>query len=92
MSTYGEKHVVQNGVWSGAKLLNSCDEKLWAKIEEQVINRSGWVLTGPVFLKIMLDLILTSLAQSMRGFTEHFKSITPKDFDGENISEYVSFA
>jgi hypothetical protein len=67
-------------------------EKLRAKIEEQVINGRSWVLTGPVFLKIMLDVILASLAQSMHGLTEHFKSITPKDFDGENISEDVSFA
>ena len=31
-------YLLQNLIWSGTKLLNSCDDKLWMKIEEKTLD------------------------------------------------------
>jgi hypothetical protein len=69
MMKRGQEFHVENLLWSGEKLLNSCDDKLRQKIEEQTI---GWLVehaTGPVYFKVMIHLILASSAQSLRGLT-----------------------
>jgi hypothetical protein len=48
---YGQDFVLENLLWSGAKLLNSCEDKLRQKLEERTI---GWAVEhtmGPVFSK-----------------------------------------
>jgi hypothetical protein len=92
MMKRGQEFHVENLLWSGAKLLNSCDDKLRQKIEEQTI---GWPVehaTGPVYFKVMIHLILASSAQSLRGLTLQLEKLTIKDIDGENVADYVSFA
>jgi hypothetical protein len=46
---WGADFVVQNLLWSGAKLLNSCDDTtLWQKLEEKMIvwKTFSWLLKG----------------------------------------------
>lgn len=91
MTLYGQNWLLQNLLWGGTKLLNSCDDKLRQKIEEKTM---GWMVqhtTGPVYFKVMLDNILASTPESMRGLTNILQETTLKDFDGENVTEYVSF-
>jgi hypothetical protein len=89
---YGEDYHVQNLVWSGTKLLNSCDDKMRQKLEEETMHLDTYHQTGLVYLKILLTLIQASSATSMRGLITNLQMISPVDFDGENIIEYVSFA
>jgi hypothetical protein len=89
---FGQEHHVENLVWSGTKLLNSCDERLRQKVEEQTIGWPVEYATGPVYLKLMLDNILASSAESLRGLIQVLQSTTLKDFDGESVAEFVSFA
>jgi hypothetical protein len=51
MMKRGQEFHVENLLWSGAKLLNSCDDKLRQKIEEQTIGLPVEYATGPVILK-----------------------------------------
>jgi hypothetical protein len=89
---YGQEFVLENLLWSGAKLLNSCDDKLRQKLEERTLGWTVEYMTGPVFFKIMLETILASSPESLRGLTTLIQTTTLKDFDGENVIEFVSFA
>lgn len=89
---YGQEYHVENLLWSGTKLLNSCDDQLRQKVEEQTI---GWPVehaTGPVYFMIMLENILASSPESLRGLINVLQNTSLKDFDGENVIEFVSFA
>lgn len=91
-TTYGQESHVENLIWSGTKLLNSCDDLLRQKIEEQTI---GWPIqwaTGPVYFIIMMENILGSSPESLRGLISVLQTTTLKSFDGENVTEFVSFA
>lgn len=91
MSGYRQWWILQNLLWSGAKLLNSCNDKLRQKIEEKTLGWSVEHLTGPVYFKIMLENILASSPESMRGLTTTLQETKLTDFDGENVVEYMSF-
>jgi hypothetical protein len=91
MSGCGQKWMLQNLLWSGTKPLNSCDDKLRQKIEEKTLGWSIEHSMGPVYFKIMLDNILVSSPKSMRGLTTILQDTMLTDFDGENVTEYVSF-
>ena len=84
--------LVQNLIWSGTKLLNSCDDKLRTKIEEKTLDWPVQHTTGPVYFKIMIDNILASTPESMRGLTTILQETKLSDYNGENVTEYVSFA
>lgn len=89
---FGQDFVIQNLNWSGKRILNSCDDNLKGKILEEL---SGYDLTaqaGPVYLKVLLDLILTASHQSLRGLVTQFQTLSPKDFPGENVMEYITHA
>jgi hypothetical protein len=89
---YGQEFVLENLLWSGAKLLNSCDDRLRQKLEERTI---GWPVehtTGPVYFKILMTTILACSPESLRGLTTLIQTATLKDFDGENVVDFVSFA
>jgi hypothetical protein len=89
---YGQDFMVENLLWSGAKLLNSCDDTLRQKLEEQTIGWPVEYMTGPVYFKLLMQTILAASPESLRGLTTVLQSTTLKDFDGENVSEFVSFA
>ena len=86
----GQDYHVQNLFWSGTKILNSCDEELRKKIEEQIISFPVEHRTGPVYFKIMIGLILSSSASTMRVLTQQLSDLTIKDFDGESVITYAS--
>jgi hypothetical protein len=87
-----DNYLMQNLLWSGTKLLNSCDDKLRRKIEEKTMNWLVLHSTGPVYFKVMMENILTSTPESMRGLTTIIQDTKLSDFDGENVTEFVSFA
>ena len=84
--------LVQNLIWSGTKLLNSCDDKLRTKIEEKTLDWLVQYTTGPVYFKIMIDNILASTPESMHGLTMILQETKLSDYNGENVTEYISFA
>jgi uncharacterized membrane protein YgcG len=89
---WGADFVVQNLLWSGAKLLNSCDDTLRQKLEEKTIGWAVHYTTGPVYFKLLMQNILASTPESLRGLTSVLETTTLTDFDGENVTQYVSFA
>ena len=90
--SYGATFHVQNLTWSAEKLLNSCDDALRQKIEE--LSKTFLIehKTGPVLFKILMDVILASNEDSLRGLTTLLTKTNVKDFDGENVLKYTSFA
>ena len=89
-SRFGQTFQVENLIWSGTKILNSCDDELRTKIEEQVIGYPIGHRTGPVFFKIMMSLVQASSKSSMRALTRKMEQLSVKDFDGESVVSYCS--
>ena len=89
---FGPMYMGQNLVWSGTKLLNSCSEQLRQKIEESTNSLTIDAKTGPVYFKIMADLVIASSSQSMRVLVRRLENISVTDFPGENVSKLCSFA
>jgi len=86
----GQDYHAQNLLWSGTKFLNSCDDELRAKIEEQTLKFSVEHRTGPVYLWIATKLIMSSAASSLRSLINALTSIALTDFDGEDVTSFVS--
>jgi hypothetical protein len=82
---YGQDFVLENLLWSGAKLLHSCKDKLRQKLEERTIGWAVEHMTGPVYFKIMMETILASSPESLHGLTMLIQTTTLKDFDGKNV-------
>ncbi len=51
-----EDYIVENLVWSGEKLLNSCDEELRDLILMKALFLPQKEVGGPVYFKIMMDI------------------------------------
>ena len=71
---YGPKYMGENLMWSGTKLLNSCEDDLRQKIEETKNHLPTVCHTGPVFFKILVDLVIASSSQSMRVLERRLKA------------------
>jgi Zinc knuckle len=89
-SRYGQDFQVENLFWSGTKILNSCDDELRAKIEEQTIGYEAGHCTGPVYFKIMMNLVQASSKSSLRALTRKMEQLSVKDFDGESVVKFCS--
>lgn len=87
----GQGYHAENLLWSGTKLLNSCDKTLREKIEEKTIGYPVECQTGPVHFKIMIDLILSSSDQSMRSLATRLETAKMSDYPGENVITASSF-
>jgi len=87
----GQPYHVENLLWSGNKLLNSCDDKLRQKIEEKTIRYSVEHRTGPVYFAIMIALVLASSSQSLRILTKKVENLSLTDIPGENVQTATSF-
>jgi hypothetical protein len=89
-----DNYLVQNLLWSGTKLLNSfCHDKLRRKIKEKTMNWSVLHTTRPVYFKvIMMENILVSTPESMHGLMTILQDMKLSDFNGENVTEFISFA
>ena len=87
----GATYHAENSIWSGTKLLNSCEERLRQKIEEQTKDFSLRHRTGPVYFKIMMGLIVASSSQALRAMAKRIENLSLKEFSGENVIQAVSF-
>ena len=86
----GQTYHVQNLLWSGTNILNSCDKELLKKIEELIIGYPIEHKTGPVFFKLMMGMVQASSALTMRVSTQQLEALSIKDFDGESVISYAS--
>ena len=84
-------YTVQNLLWSGAKLLDSCTDELRQKIEEVAMAFPIEHSTGPVYFKIMMGLVLASTSASLRTVSRQVERLSLKDFPGENVVTACSF-
>ena len=90
MMKYGQDYHVQNLIWSGTKVLNSCEQELREKVEESVKDFEIEERTGPVYFKLMADCILSSSTQSMRSVARKLEDMSLGEFEGENVAKAVS--
>ena len=86
----GDETGVQDLLWSGTKILNSCDQKLRDKIIEATTNYFFKSKTGPVYFKITMNYILSSSPVSMRFICRKLETVTLKEFKGENVHKAIS--
>ena len=88
---FGKEYHGENIVWSGEKILNSCDAELRDKLIEQTRNWPETQKGGPTYLKLLLPLILSTTEKSLRSLTDKLSRLKLTDFDGENVTKAVSF-
>ena len=88
---HGQRFHVENLLWSGTKILNNCEDSLRQKIEEMSLGYPVESLTGPVYFKIMIDLVISSSAGSLRALSKILETLSLKNFDGENVVKACSF-
>ena len=81
----------QNILWSGKKILNSCESNLRDKIVEAAEEVKMELRGGPVYLFLMNDLIMATSAKAMRGLTDKLTSLKLTAFDGENVLKAGSY-
>lgn len=84
--------IVENLTWSKQKILNSCEEDLRMKIEEEWRNWPVDERGGPVAFKLMTKHILSVTAYSVRSLEAILTQMAVTDFDGENVKEFVSIS
>lgn len=88
---FGADYHGENIIWSGEKILNSCDSELRDKLIESTRNWSEEFKGGPTYLKLLLSLILSTTEKSLRSLTDKLARLKITDFDGENVTKAVSF-
>ena len=86
MVTLGPDYLTQNCLWLGNAILNSCEDSLSQKIEEKALSWKQCHRTGPVYFKIMIDLIQSSTPKNMRDLISKLSSMKVSDFEYENVS------
>jgi hypothetical protein len=88
---FGADYHGENIIWSGEKILNSCDTELRDKLIESTRNWGEEYKGGPTYLKLLLSLILSTTEKSLRSLTNKLAKLKITDFDGENVTKAVSF-
>ena len=88
---YGVEYHGENVVWSGEKILNSCDTQLRDKLVESTRSWEEKYRGGPTYLKLLVGLILSTSEKSLRSLTDKLQVLRITDFPGENASRAVSF-
>ena len=88
---YGVEYHGENVVWSGEKILNSCDTQLRDKLVESTRSWEEKYRGGPTYLKLLVGLILSTSEKSLRSLTDKLQVLRITDFPGENASCAVSF-
>ena len=91
LMNWGQNYQAENLKWSGQKLLNSCDKVLRAKILEIVTNYDDDHQTGPVYFKVMLDLIMATSSHNIRAMMKKVESLALTDIPGEKVTTATSF-
>ena len=88
---FGKEYHRENVIWSGEKILNSCDGELRDKLVESTRTWDKKYVGGPTYLKLLLGLILSTSEKSLRSLTDKLQVLCITDFPGENASKAVSF-
>lgn len=88
---FGADYHGENIVWSGEKILNSCDTDLRDKLVECTRNWPEEHKGGPTYLKLLLSLVLSTTEKSLRSLTDKLSKLVITDFPGENVTKAVSF-
>jgi hypothetical protein len=88
---FGADYHGENVVWSGEKILNSCDTDLRDKLVECTRNWPEEHKGGPTYLKLLLSLVLSTTEKSLRSLTDKLSKLSITDFPGENVMKAVSF-
>jgi hypothetical protein len=88
---YGTSYHGENILWSGEKILNSCDTSLRDKLVESTRDWPKAEVGGPTYLKLLLNLVLSTSQKSLRTLTDKLGCLRINDFPGENVTQAVSF-
>ena len=64
---YGAEYHAENIKWSGEKVLASCDKELKDKILEEVQEYKASERGGPVYFKVMMNLVIATSDTAMRS-------------------------
>jgi hypothetical protein len=88
---YGADYHGENLLWSGEKILNSCDQALRDKLVESTRDWHRAEVGGPTYLKLLLNLVLSTSQKSLRTLTDKLGRLQITDFPGENVTQAVSF-
>ena len=88
---YGQDYHGENVVWSGEKILNSCDETLRDKLIESTRGWDSKYKGGPTYLKILMGLIVATSEKSLHSLLDKVAKLKLSDFDGEDVNKVVSF-
>ncbi len=82
---YGPEHMVEDLAWSQETLLNSCDDDLRKKVQEDLDSFQKSQQGGPTAYKVMMKLVLSASEESMNALIEKFNNWKITDLDGENV-------
>ncbi len=86
----GQDFHVQNLLWTGEKILNSCDEELRKKLEEQCNSFPIEHQSSPVYFKILIMLVTVTSTALLRTLINYLNDLGLSDFNGENVIQYTS--
>ena len=86
-----EDYLVENLAWSGELLLNSCEKELRELIDDKALGFARSEKCGPVYFKIMMDIIFSDSDKSLRALVTRLQTMKLTDFAGENVMKASSF-
>jgi len=88
----GQEWHLENSDWSAAKVLNSCEDELRAKIVEDAASVPSHLHTGPVIFKLMMMMrIMFASREAVRSIEAKLEKLSLKDFNVENVSNMASW-
>ena len=85
VASAGEPYLVENLLWSGAKIKASLTDGLKEKLIEKTM---GWPVvyqTGVVYFKLIMNFIQDSTPKSSRLLITKLQELLVTDYDGENV-------
>jgi uncharacterized membrane protein YgcG len=91
MTMSSTTYMTENLIWSGQKLLNSCDEDLRAKVESASRAYPNCEQTGPVYFKLMLQFVTLTSQPSMRTLINILSEMALTGFPGKSVSDAASY-
>lgn len=68
LHAFADQNTIDNLHWTATKITNSCNSDLRTKLEEKVNDLPPSNLGGPVYLKLLIDLIVSTLSTTFRAY------------------------
>lgn len=84
-------HRGENCVWSGEKILNSCDGTLCDKLIESTHGWDTKFKGGSTYFKLLMGLIVATSKKSSYSLLNKIVQLKFTDFNGEDVNEDISF-